>query len=107
MDIRQGQGLSVLLDAFWNEGDIRLRQVRIASAGRESLGLGGVAIHGHLDRRVIQLQGPGVAVLRGDLQLRAQLLQDGFHIVGAAGLGDRLNVRLGVHAHLIFPSHVQ
>ena len=86
---------------------IYFRQIRIATAGGEGAGPGGVAVRGDLDAGVVQPQNSNIAVLGGDLHLRIQPLEDGLQAVGVAGLGDGLSVGLDVHPHLVLPGHVQ
>ena len=56
---------------------------------------------------MVQVEGASVAVLSGDFQLRVQLLEDGLHVVGIAGLGDGVDVGLSVHANLVLLGHIQ
>ena len=82
-------------------------QIGIAAAGGEGVGFSGVAVCGDLDAGVVQPQDTDIAVLGGHLHLRVQPLEDGFQVVGIAGLGDGFGVGLDVHAHLVLPGHVQ
>ncbi len=107
LHIPQGQGLAVVRNALGNEGDIRLRQIGIAAAGGEGIGFGGVAVRGDLDAGVVQTQDADIAVLGGHLHLSVQPLEDGFQVVGIAGLGDGFGVGLDVHPNLVLPGHVQ
>ena len=68
---------------------------------------GGVAVRGHLDGGVIQMKSAGVAVLSGDLHFSVQLLENLLHVIGVAGLGDGVDISLGVHPHLVLLGHVQ
>ena len=56
---------------------------------------------------MVQAEHAGVALLGGDLQLGFQPLEDFLHVVGIAGAGDGLSMRLGVHPHLVLPGHIQ
>ena len=56
---------------------------------------------------MVQPKDAHIAVLGGHLHLRVQPLEDGLQVIGIAGLGDRLGMGLDVHAHLVFPGHVQ
>ena len=56
----------------------------------------------------MDVDGEGNPVTRyTHLHLRIQPLEDGLQVIGIAGLGDRLGMGLDVHAHLVFPGHVQ
>ena len=86
---------------------IYFRQVGVGAGGGDAARPGGVTVRGHLDGGVVQVEGAGVAILGGDLQLRVQLPEDSLHVVGIAGLGDGVDIRLGVHPHLVLLGHVQ
>ena len=91
------RGLPLVLDALGDEGNVRLGQIGVVAGGGEGTGLGGIAVRGHLDAGVIQTQNANAAVLGGHLHLSVQPLEDGFQVVGIAGLGDSLGVGLDVH----------
>ena len=75
------------------------------TGGGEVVGLGGVAVRLDLDAGVVQVQGAGVALRRGDLHLCLQRLEDLGHVVGLAGPGDRLGVGPVSYTHLTLPTN--
>ena len=107
LHIRQGQAPPAIGDGLGHQGEVRIRQIRIGPGSGHGSGLGGVAVGRDLDRGVVQVQLSGVAVLRDSLNLRVQSLENFLHVIGIAGEGDRLDMGLGVHAHLILPGHIQ
>ena len=103
LHVRQGQGPALVRDGFGDQRHICFGQIRIGPGGGQGGGLAGVAVRGDLDAGVVQPEDAGVAVLRGELHLALQPLEDGVHLVRVAGQGQ------GAHCgedtfHLIFSS---
>ena len=107
LDVTQRQCFASLGHGLGDKGEVRVGEIGIGPGSCEVFRAGAVTLGFDIDRRVVQQQDAGIAVLGGDFPLRVKLFENRRHVAGGAVLRNGFGVVLGIDTDLVLHGEVQ